>query len=184
MLALNFSPFPNLETNRLLLRRLDNNDVNEILKMRSDAETMKYIPRPLVKNNEEALELIAKIDSGIENNEGINWAITEKGSPKLIGIIGYYRTKPEHYRSEIGYMLLPEFHGKGFASEAIEIAVQFGFNEMKLHSIEAVLDPENKASERVLQKNGFIKEGHFKEHEYYDGRFLDSLIYSLLNKNE
>ena len=182
MLVLNFNPFPNLESDRLLLRRIDKNDVQEIFAMRSDAETMKYIPRPLVKNNEEALEHLTMIDSGIENNEAINWAITIKGSSKLLGIIGYYRTKHEHYRSEIGYMLLPEIHGKGIASEAVGIVVEFGFHEMKLHSIEAVIDPRNGASEKVLQKNGFIKEAHLKENEFFEGKFIDSVIYSKLNE--
>jgi ribosomal-protein-alanine N-acetyltransferase len=181
MLVLNFNPFPNLESERLLLRRIDENDVKEIFEMRSDAENMKYIPRPLVKNHEEALEHLAMIDSGIEKNEAINWGITVKRSSKLLGIIGFYRTKHEHYRSEIGYMLLPEIHGKGTASEAVGIVVEFGFNEMKLHSIEAIIDPENGASEKVLQKNGFVKEGHLKENEFYDGKFIDSVIYSRLN---
>lgn len=182
MLTLNFNPFPNLESKRLMLRRMDKIDVKEIFAMRSNPEIMKYIPRPLAKNEEEALEHLALIDSGLEKNEAINWAITIRGNSKLVGIIGFYRTKHEDYRSEIGYMLLPEVHGKGIASEAVEIVVEFGFNEMKLHSIEAVIDPENIASEKVLQKNGFIKEGHFKENGFFDGKFIDSVIYSRLNK--
>jgi ribosomal-protein-alanine N-acetyltransferase len=182
MLTINFTPFPNLETERLSLRRVDANDVNEIFALRSNPETMKYIPRPLVKTNEEALELIATIDAKIEDNEGINWAITLKGDPKLIGFLGFYRTKPEHYRSEIGYMILPEYNGRGIVSEAIKKIVTYGFDVMKLHSIEAVIDPENFASEKVLQKNGFVKEAHLKENEYYEGRFIDSVIYSILNK--
>lgn len=182
MLTINFTPFPNLETERLLLRRVDNNDVNEIFSLRSNAETMKYIPRPLVKNIEDALEHIAMIDSKIETNDGINWAITLKGNTKLIGVIGHYRVKPEHFRAEIGYMLLPEFQGKGIISEAIKKAVDYGFNEMGLHSIEAIIDPENKASAIVLEKNNFVKEAHLKENEFYEGRFLDTVIYSLLNK--
>jgi ribosomal-protein-alanine N-acetyltransferase len=184
MLILNFNPFPNLESERLLLRRIDKNDMLEIFAIRSDVENMKYIPRPLVKNHEEAMEHLAKIDSGIENNEAINWAITIKGNPKLVGIIGYYRTKHEHYRSEIGYMLLPEIHGKGIASEAVGIVMKFGFNEMKLHSIEAVIDPENGASEKVLQKNGFVKEAYLKENEFFEGKFIDSVIYSRLNEEQ
>ena len=182
MLELNFTPFPILETERLILRRVDNNDVGEIFSMRSNAETMKYIPRPLVTNNEEALAHIALLDSGIEKKEAINWAITFKGENKLLGIIGFYRTKFEDFRSEIGYMLLSENHGKGIASEAVEIAMKYGFNEMNLHSIEAVIDPRNSASERVLQKNGFIKEGHFKENAFFNGEFLDSVIYSKIKK--
>lgn len=182
MSIINFNPFPNLETDRLLLRRVDENDVNEIFALRSNPETMKYIPRPLVKTTEDALEHIAMIDSKIESNEGINWAITLKDNPKLIGLIGHYRIRPEHFRAEIGYMLLPEFNGKGIISEAVKEVVNYGFKIMKLHSIEAVLDPENFGSEKVLEKNGFIKEAHLKENEFFEGRFLDSVIYSILNK--
>ncbi len=182
MLEFNFTPFPILETERLLLRRVDNNDVNEVFSMRSNAETMKYIPRPLVTNNEDALSHIALLDSGLEKNEAINWAITFKGENKLLGIIGFYRTKFEDYRSEIGYMLLSENHGKGIASEAVERALDYGFNEMNLHSIEAIIDPRNEESERVLLKNGFVKEGHIKENTFFNGEFLDSVIYSKIKK--
>ncbi|MFV8339271.1 GNAT family N-acetyltransferase [Flavobacterium sp. LB3P21] len=182
MLTINFSPFPNLETERLLLRRVDSNDIKEIFALRSNPETMKYIPRPLVKTDEDALEHIAMIDSKIDSNEGINWAITLKNNSKLIGIIGHYRIKPEHYRAELGYMLLPEYHGKGIVSEAVKEAIKYGFQVMKLHSLEAIIDPDNHASAKVLEKNGFVKEAHLKENEFYEGRFLDTIIYSILNK--
>jgi len=182
MVNINFSPFPNLETERLYLRRVIKEDVNEIFTLRSDKEVMKYIPRPLAENIEDAMAHIAMIDEKIDNNEGINWAITLKDDPKLIGIIGHYRIKPEHFRAEIGYMLLPEHHGKGIIAEAIKETVKYGFNIMKLHSIEAIIDPENFASEKALLKSGFEKEAHLKENEYYDGRFLDTVIYSILNQ--
>ena len=175
MLTLNFAPFPNLETEHLLLRRVNPTDIKEIFALRSNPQTMQYIPRPLLKTDEDALEHIAMIDTKIETNEGINWAITLKDNPKLIGVIGHYRIKPEHYRAEIGYMLLPEYHGKGIVSEAVKEAVNYGFQVMKLHSIEAIIDPDNHASAKVLEKNGFIKEAHLKENEFFDGRFLDSL---------
>jgi len=182
MLEFNFHPFPVIETERLVLRRIINDDVNEVFELRSNAETMKYIPRPLVKNNEDALAHIAMIEEKIETNVGINWGITLRDNPKLLGIIGYYRMQPENYRAEIGYMLLPEFHGKGIIPEAVNVLIKYGFENLKLHSIEAVIDPENYASEIVLQKCGFVKEAHFKESEFYEGRFLDKVIYSLLEK--
>lgn len=183
MLKLNFHPFKNLETNRLLLRRVTNSDCNQVISLRSNPITMQYIPRPLVKNETDALEHIAMIESKIENNEGINWAITIKNNPELIGIIGLFRIKPEHYRAEIGYMILPEFQNKGIITEAINAVLHYGFFKMNLHSIEAVIDPSNLTSERVLQKNGFIKEAHLIENEYYNGKFIDSVIYSLLKRN-
>ena len=180
MLQINFTPFHELETERLLLRRVVESDVNEVFALRSNAETMQYIPRPLVTSNEEALEHIRMIEDKIVADEGINWAITLKGNSKLLGIIGHYRIKPEHYRSEIGYMLLPDYQGKGIVTEAIKTVVAYGFDQMKLHSIEAIIDPANTASAMVLEKNDFVKEAHFRENECYNGKFLDTVIYGLL----
>ena len=182
MLEINFTPFPNLETERLTLKQVTEADADDILELRSNKEVMKYIPRPLLQNKEEALELIEMLNNKIENNIGINWGIRLKNDPKIIGIIGHYRIKPEHYRAEVGYMLLPEYNGKGIISEALKKVVEYGFKEMQLHSIEAILAPENGASEKVLLKNGFVKEAHLIENEYYEGHFLDTLIYSILNK--
>ena len=181
MLTINFSPFPILETERLILRRVLPSDVKEMFELRSNPETMKYIPRPLLTNHEEALAHIQMMEDKIETNEGINWAITLKGDDKMLGVIGHYRIKPEYYRAEVGYMILPEYHGKGITTEAVQCVVDYGFNTMQLHSIEGVIDPENGASEKVLQKCGFVKEAHFKENEFYDGKFIDAVVYSKLN---
>ncbi len=182
MLDFNFSPFPIIETDRLILDRISEKDVNEVFELRSNPETMKYIPRPLVKNYEDALEHINMINEKIENNTGINWGVRLKGNPKLLGIMGFYRMQPENYRAEIGYMLSPDFHGKGIIPEAVKELIKYGFGDLKLHSIEAVIDPENYASEKVLQKCGFVKEAHLREAEFWEGKFLDKVIYSLLEK--
>jgi ribosomal-protein-alanine N-acetyltransferase len=183
MLEINFHPFKNLESNRLLLRRIIETDVDEIFELRSNPETMKFIPRPLAKTKEDALEHLETIDKNIENNKGINWAITLKGNPKLIGIIGHYRLQPENHRCEIGYMILPQYNGQGIVTEAIQLVLEYGFDNLQMHSIEAVIDPENRASERVLQKNGFVKEAHILENELWDGKFWDTVIYSILKRN-
>jgi ribosomal-protein-alanine N-acetyltransferase len=183
MLEINFHPFQNLETERLSLRRINANDVEEIKELRGNPETMKFIPRPLITNDEQALEYINMLDEKLENNEAINWAITLKGDTKHIGNIGLFRIQPENYRCEIGYMILPEFHGNGIIPEAIKAVLEYSFDVLQFHSIEAVIDPDNIASEKVLQKNGFVKEAHILENEYYDGRFWDTVIYSLLKRN-
>ncbi len=183
MLTINFHPFKNLETERLLLRRVAETDVNEIMELRGNPETMKFIPRPLVTNTEEALAHYHMINDKIENNEGINWAITIKGNPKLIGIMGHYKIQAEHYRSEVGYMILPQFNGQGITAEALKAVLEYGFDDMGLHSTEAILDAENHGSERVLQKSGFVKEAHFVENEFIKGNWRDNLVYSLLKRN-
>jgi [ribosomal protein S5]-alanine N-acetyltransferase len=178
-----FLPFKNLESDRLLLRQITNDDVQEVFELRSDPEMMKYIPRPLLTHRDEALAHIKMITDKIENNEGINWAVTLKGNKKLLGVFGLYRIQWEHFRAEIGYMLLPEYQGKGITTEAISLLIDYGFNEMKMHSLEAVIDPRNTASARVLEKSKFRKEAHFIENECYDGVFRDTAIYSLLQKD-
>ena len=183
MLTINFHPFQNLKSERLFMRRLNIDDVNEVLELRGNPENMKYVPRPIIKTLDEAMAHIALIDDKIVNNIGINWAITLKGSPKMIGIIGHYKIQPENFRSEIGYMILPQYHGKGIVTEAVKRVVEYGFEQLQLHSIEAIIDPKNAASEKVLQKNGFVKEAHIIENGYYEGKFLDTVIYSLLKRN-
>ena len=167
MLEFNFTPFPILETERLILRRVDNNDVGEIFSMRSNAETMKYIPRPLVTNNEEALSHIALLDSGLEKNEAINWAITFKGENKLLGIIGFYRTKFEDFRSEIGYMLLSENHGKGigtllFQSREEELSIKYPKHIITLGTSQHTFPFYEKMGMRVLEiiPNGYGENLH------------------------
>jgi ribosomal-protein-alanine N-acetyltransferase len=183
MLQLNFSPFPILESERLRFRKLTNEDAPEILVLRGNPETMKFIPRPLTTNIDEALAHIKIINDKIDENLDINWAVTEKGSDKCIGIMGFYRTQPEHFRTELGYMITPEHNGKGYVTEAVKTLLNYAFNTLNFHSIEAVIDSRHVASERVLQKNGFIKEAHFKENFYYNNEFTDTVIYGLLKRN-
>lgn len=184
MLDLNFNPFPELSTERLLLRQLNKKDEHDIYAIRSDWQTMQYIPRPLTKSVEEAAQLIQKMDDLLNKTEAINWAVTLKGNPKLIGIIGFYRIAKEHYRGEVGYILSREYHGKGIMKEALPKVLEFGFNTIKFHYIEGVVHPGNIASAKLLEKNGFTKAGHFKEREFFDGKFIDSIFYALLNPSD
>ena len=183
METISFLPFKNLESERLLLRQLTLEDADEVFALRGNPENMQFIPRPILQSKEEAIALINTINSKIETNEGINWAITEKPNNKLLGFLGHYRIQWENNRSEIGYMLLPEAQGRGIITEAVKLIVEYGFDHMKMHSLEAVIAPENYASAKVLEKNGFIKEGHLRENEYFDGQYWDSVIYSLLKKD-
>ena len=93
-----------------------------------------------------------------------------------------YRIIAEHYRAEVGYMLNTGNHQQGIMFEAIQKVIEFGFTNMKLHSIEANINPENIASKKLLEKTGFVREAYFKENYYFNGRFNDTEIYSLLNK--
>ncbi len=178
-----FVPFPYLETQRLRLRPLRTSDWEAVLALRGNHESMRFIPRPMITDKASALTMIEMIQQKIDDGTGINWVITEKEDDEMLGIIGHYRMKPEHFRSEIGYMLLPKAQGKGFAAEAIVAILAYGFEQLHLHSVEAVIDPNNEASIRLIEKLGFVKEAHYIENEYFNGRFWDALVYSLLKRN-
>ena len=180
MLELNFNPFPTLTTDRLVLRQLDKTDADEMFFLRSNERVMKYLDRAPAKSVDEAVAFIQMINTAIANNESINWAITLKGEPKIIGDICFWRMDSPNHRAEIGYRLHPAHHGKGIMNEALHSVLDYGFNVMNLHSVEANTNPGNKESIRLLERNGFIREGYFKENYFYNGKFLDSAVYSLV----
>ena len=183
MLAPNFSPFPEILTNRLILDSMDNNDAVALLQLRSSEKVMAYIDKERTKTLEETLVLIKRIKDDAANNEGITWRISLKEQPHmLVGTIGFWRIIKPHYRAEVGYMLHPDLWNKGLMQEALEAVINFGFTQMYLHSIEAHINPGNAASAALLKKMQFVREAYFKEDYFFRGKFLDSAIYSLVNK--
>lgn len=179
--SISFSPFPVLAGQRLLLREMVEADGPAVLQMRSNVEVMRYLDREPAKSLEDALEYIKKIQFGISSNSGITWAIAQPETDMLIGTIGFWRLDMAHYRGEIGYMLQPEYQGKGLMQEAMELALEYAFTQLKLHSIEANVNPDNLASKKLLERNGFVQEAYFRENYFYNNRFLDSVIYSLIS---
>lgn len=180
MLAINFSPFPVLETERLILRRPTLGDVDESYKYRSDPELMQFIPHRLAHSKEDVVQAIERIDQMIDTNEGINWAITKKGEDQLLGMVGYVRLHKEHHRAEIGYMLHTPYHGKGIIQEAFQAVVDYGFRAMRLHSIEAIVNCLNIPSKKLLERAGFSNDALFKDYLYHDGKYMDVNVYSLI----
>jgi [ribosomal protein S5]-alanine N-acetyltransferase len=183
MLQPNFSPFPTITTDNLILRKIDLTDAQALLFLRSSDEVMQYIDKEKMTSLDDAKKLIELITDGLTENNSICWAISLKVNPsELIGTIGFWKIQKEHYRAEIGYILHPNFWGKGIMQQAIAATIQYGFSNLNLHSIEANTNPLNTASQKLLQKNGFVQEAYFKENFYYNGQFLDSAIFSLIKK--
>ncbi|RZL52011.1 MAG: N-acetyltransferase [Pedobacter sp.] len=182
MLQLNFNSFPALETERLILRAHTNADANALFALRNNEDVMRYIDRENPKDVQETEAKIKLVHDGFNNKTSIAWVIALKENPsEMIGEIGYYRTDLANHRAEIGYMLRPDLWRKGIISEALNEVISFGFTEMKLHSISANINPGNSASRQILLKHGFEKEAYFKEDYYFQGKFLDSEIYGLIN---
>ena len=158
MLQLHFSPFPDLSTERLLLRQLKMKDAAEIFALRSDKRMNEFIDRPLSTKMEEAEEFITKINTGIEKGESWYWAIGLKNEDKLIGTICLWNFDMEKTIAELGYELKPEYQGLGIMSEAVERMIDFGFNSIELKIMTAVVRTMNYKSIYLLEKKGFVKD--------------------------
>ena len=172
----NFDPFPVIETKRLLLRKVLMDDADDVFVLRTNEDAMKYIKKPKLITVDDAKELIKKMNEP----DRIQWGITLPADNKIIGTIGYHKIDKDNYRAEVGYMLHPNHWNTGIMSEAITIVIDHGFNKMQLHSIEAIINPDNDVSRKLLKKFGFIKEAYFKENFFFEGKFFDTEIYSLL----
>jgi ribosomal-protein-alanine N-acetyltransferase len=183
MLDINFSPFPVLHTERLILRRPANHDAGMFYFLRTDERMLKYSHKAPPQSVQDVVELIEKFNTTIDNNDGINWAITLKNNDEFIGNIGLWRIEKEYHRAEVGYSLHPDLHGQGIMHEAMVAVLDYGFKTLKLHTIEGCVNPNNQPSINVLQRNGFVKEGHFKEALFYNGNYFDSAVYTLFNPN-
>jgi ribosomal-protein-alanine N-acetyltransferase len=151
----NFTPFPNLTTERLYLRQITLSDDNEIFFQRSDKSMNKYVDNPPCGSIEEAQAWINKITKGIANNEWIFWGICLKDSSKLAGGFCFWNLSREDNKAEIGFGIYPEHQRKGFMNEALKAALRYGFEKMGLQCIEAHTHPENTPSKQVLERNGF-----------------------------
>lgn len=178
-----FKLFPEFESERIRFRKINLDDAKDLFLIRSNDDVMRFMDVPRHHSISDSEKLIHTIDKSYKEESGIDWSIIEKQSNTFIGYIGFIRIFPEHCRAEIGYALKPEYWGKGYMYETINCMVRFGFEEMNLHSIEANVNPLNERSKKVLERIGFNKEAHFRENYLFNGEFLDSIIYSLLEKD-
>lgn len=176
------APIQTLLTERLVLDEVKESDSAAVFFLRSDPAVLRYLDRKPAANEAEALEWIKMIRHLYEDDASFTWAIRLKGHAELIGTIGFWNIQKEHYRSEIGYVLHPNQQGKGYMLEALNKVLDIGFEQYQFHSIEANVNPANRASIKLLERANFQKEAHFKENYFYDGKFLDSAIYCLRSR--
>lgn len=141
-----------LETERLLLRPFADSDVEAVFAMRSDGEIMRFIRAPQTRRSETKSWI--NLISSRWGSEKIGFcAVIEKSTNRFAGWCGLWRLS-ETGETEVGYALLREFWGKGYAVEAARAFLHYGFDELNLEKIVAVADPENRASRRVMENLG------------------------------
>jgi ribosomal-protein-alanine N-acetyltransferase len=174
MSLVNFTSFPVLNTERLTLRQLSNNDIEALYKIRSDETVNRYIDRPKETTVDKVKAFILKINEDIKQNKCLYWAICLKDNPNLIGTACLWNFTDD-MTAEIGYELSPGFHGQGLMNEVLECILDYSFNVLGLKKLEAFTHKDNIKSIRLLEKNKFM---HDKERK--DEHDLNYLIYSIL----
>lgn len=172
--------FPELETERLFLREIVNEDALAIFNCFSNSEVTRYYGQEALTSLEDAREFVDYFAGIYKEKRGIRWGIQIKGQESIIGTIGLNAWSRKHKRAEIGYELHPQHWRKGYAYEAASKIIAYGFNELELTRIGAVVFTENNASDRLLSKLGFEKEGLLRNYMYQGGLPHDTHVYSLL----
>jgi ribosomal-protein-alanine N-acetyltransferase len=177
---LDFTTFPILVTERLILRDLRHSDAADVLTFRGDPIVQKY-DDPAIYTETEALAFIDELHVEYKDQDGISWAVTLKKQDVVIGAFGLHHWNQYHRRAEAGYGLARAYWGEGIGSEALHAIVKFGFEQMNLNRIYARTIADNHESVKLLERLGFQREGTQRKHSWEDdGTFHDSAIYGIL----
>ncbi|MGD6842823.1 GNAT family N-acetyltransferase [Bacillus infantis] len=173
--------FPEIETDRLLLRKVKLEDAADILRYLSDPEVTKYYGIEPFADLEDARSEIGWYERILKEGTGVRWGISLKGGKELIGSCGFLNMEPGHFRADIGLELDPAYWNQGIGTEAIEAIIRYGFENLNLMRIQALIEPANLQSQRLFGKCGFIREGLLRNYEYTCGKFDDLLMFSIIN---
>ncbi|MBQ7320786.1 MAG: GNAT family N-acetyltransferase [Clostridia bacterium] len=175
-----FSHIPQLETERLILRRMLVSDAEDMFDYAHRSDVTRHLtwdPHPDIQYTREYL---AYISAHYAAGDFFDWAVIERASGRMIGTCGFTRFHCEADCAEIGYVLHPSFWGRGIATEAVREVIRFGFQRLEVNRIEAKFMEGNEASRRVMEKNGMTFEGMLRQSMYIKGDYRNVGICSIL----
>jgi len=163
-----------IETDRLILKEINESHVEDILKIRSNEIINQFVKRNSPKTNYDALQFILTIKERTRNGQSLYLGIAYKNQPSLIGTICLWNFSEDRKTAEVGYELLPDYHRKGIMSEALTAVLDYGFNNLHLQEILAITHKLNENSKGLLLKHNFVLEENRE-----DEGFPDNIIFSL-----
>ncbi len=174
--------FPTLTTERLVLREITAADAEFWIRNFSDATVVEFTafepPRDLEAAKE---EIEAYCTRPFLEETGVRWGMVPKDGDALIGTLGYHNWEHEPDRkARMGYDLLTEYRGRGLMTEAMETVLAYGFKTMNLNRAEALVDPRNDRSIRMLERLGFHRDAYLHQSTRFRDRFYDDVVFSLL----
>lgn len=177
-----FGDLPELETPRLLLRKLRLEDAAAMFEYASDPEVARDVTWEAHRAIEDSRGFLNSVIQKYAKKETSEWGLVLKENGKLVGTCGFVWWRPEHAKAEFGYALSREYWGRGLMTEAAAAVIAFGFEKMKLHRLEARCITTNTGSEKVMLKNGMKYEGLLRDVVYEKGGFKSLKLYSLLKE--
>ncbi len=175
------SATPTLHTPRLVLRPVREDDVGDIYTIYSDKVALEHFAREPLPDMAAAREMFEKNLSFDEDKAAQFWAICLADSDRMIGTFTLFHISESNRRAEVGYILNREFWGNGYASEALKCIIDHCFNTLEFGRLEADVDPANTGSLRLLERNGFEREGYFRKRWFVRGEWFDSVMFGLIN---
>lgn len=182
-LNIHLNTFPTLKTERLILRQLKATDAQDAFLFLSDAETMRYYDPAPMNQLEQAEKSIERHRRRFAQHEALRWGITLKGENRVIGNCGY-SWDLDNRHATLSYILSKHYWNKGIMTEALAAIIQFGFEHIHLHRIEAQVAYPNFASARLLEKLGFQEEGRLRDRQYTNNQFVDEILFALINASD
>jgi ribosomal-protein-alanine N-acetyltransferase len=177
---MNFTPFPTIETEHLLLRRITLDDANDMFEMRKDPRMYEYLDTKVDINPVETKAYISKMNHGIDEEKWIIWAIEHIQSNIVIGTICIWNLNEEEKSGELGYGIIPDFQGQGLMKESLVSVVEYGFEVMKLKVLEAYTEENNEKSISLLEASEFVEVNRVDEAGDATNRVYRMVVYRLL----
>jgi ribosomal-protein-alanine N-acetyltransferase len=172
--------FETIETTRLLLKGLSPEDMTTLFENNSKSKIKKILGHR-TENDYQKEESKYKNGYSCYNRSFKLFLITNKTSDTIIGRCGIHNWNPEHRRAEIGYIMEDDnYKRKGLMTEALGAVIEYGFNKMNLHRIEALVGSKNIPSLKLMEKYNFIQEGLLRQHYFINNKYEDSLVFSKL----
>lgn len=166
-----FTKIPTLETDRLILRELKKSDVKDMYEYSVNPKTSEFLLWDVHKSQEYTKEFIEYVIGKYKSGEYNDWALVYKFNNKMIGTCGFTKIDDENKVAEIGYVINPDYWNLGLATEAAEIVMDFAFDTMKLHRVEAKFMFGNDASLSVMKKLGMKFEGYHRDALFVKGKY-------------
>ena len=174
---------PRIETERLMLRAVFPSDAQSIFQLLSDPTVAQHHELEPFETVHQAHLMISNFTKWFQNDQAVRWAIVRKHDDDVIGTCCFDTFHPKYQSVNVGYNVRSDQWGQGYATEAVHKIIDFAFSNGivgPVNRIQAITVPANVASEKVLGKLGFEKEGLMRQYGFWKGTFHDMNLFSLL----